>query len=225
MIAYQIIRSNRKTVCIQLTREGEVLVRAPRRCARSYIDQFVRSKASWIASHQVRLREQRAQADAFVLQDGQRLSYCGKDIWVTVLPEHRPELVDNRLILPTGDMDTVREPLRRLTWAAGLPWLRERLAGWEATMGIDCAQLKMSAARQRWGSCTQGGVIRISGYLLFAPQEAVDYVLIHELAHRRHFDHSRAFWQLVQEYCPDYQAQRRALLQYQQEPFLQSLAK
>ena len=78
-------------------------------------------------------------------------------------------------------------------------------------MGISYRQLKLSTAASRWGSCSRDGVIRISAYLLFAPAEAIDYVLIHELSHRRVFNHSAAFWDVVETYMPDWRHWRQVL--------------
>lgn len=225
MTEYQILRSNRKTLCIQLTREGQVLVRAPKRCPKGYIEEFVRSKEGWILRHQRVLRERSVLREGFSLEDGQMLRLWGRELTLSIVPGQGPEVLENRLLLPTGDMEMLREPLRALIRENALPWLEHRMARWEKAMGLSCRELKMSTARCRWGSCSRDGVIRISIYLVGAPVEAVDYVLIHELAHRRYFDHSRDFWHLVGEYCPDYPARRQALLRYQQEPFLQSLAR
>ena len=225
MTEYQILRSDRQTVCIQLTREGQVLVRAPKRCPKRYIEEFVRSKEGWILRHQRVLQERRELREAFSLEEGQLLRLWGRELTVSIVPGQGPEILGNRLMLPTGDMELLRGPLRALIGENALPWLENRIARWEKAMGLSCRELKMSTARCRWGSCSRDGVIRISIYLFGAPVEAIDYVLMHELAHRRYFDHSRDFWGLVGAYCPDYPARRRALLQYQREPFLQSLAK
>ncbi|MBP3204982.1 MAG: M48 family metallopeptidase, partial [Lachnospiraceae bacterium] len=68
--------------------------------------------------------------------------------------------------------------------------------------------------KTRWGSCSSDGNLNFNCRLLFVPKELVDYVVVHELAHRRHMDHSPAFWQEVETYMPDYRERRKQLKQY-----------
>ena len=105
------------------------------------------------------------------------------------------------------------------------PWLKDRLDHWAAVMGIDYRELKSSTAATRWGSCTRDGVIRISAYLLMAPEKDIDYVLVHELAHRRVFAHNRAFWTLVEQYLPDWRDRRADLKQVEQRLRAQGFGK
>ena len=221
---YRVIRSGRKTVCIQLTDTGEVVVRAPRRCSEEYIRRFVESHRDWIESHRRALLDRNARRDGFSLTEGMEISLCGETVPVHIVPGLRPRLFRGQLILPDGDMDRVRGELLRLAKEQGMPWLRARLDRWAADMGLSYRELKCSTARARWGSCSAEGVIRISVFLLFAPERAIDYVLVHELAHRRHFDHSPAFWRTVEAAMPDYREQKAVLRRFQQEPLIQSLA-
>ena len=222
---YQLIRSNRKTVCIQLSSEGALIVRAPRRCPRAYIDAFVESKADWITAHQGQVLERNARRDAFRFREGDRFSLCGETVTVQIRPGCPLELKDGVLSLPEGDISGSREAILRRARLLGGPWLRERLDRWAGQMGLAYRALKFSTARTRWGSCSRDGVIRISLWLLFAPEKCIDYVLIHELSHLRHFDHSPAFWAEVERVLPDWKARRKALRLFQDDPFLQALAK
>ncbi|MGN0194789.1 MAG: M48 family metallopeptidase, partial [Pseudoramibacter sp.] len=68
-------------------------------------------------------------------------------------------------------------------------------------------------ASHRWGSCSSKKSINFSWKLMMADGEAIDSVVVHELCHLRYLNHSKAFWQLVAQYCPDYQKQRKKLNQ------------
>ena len=221
---YQVIRSGRKTLCIQLTASGDVVVRAPRRCSRAYIDGFVAEHQDWIDIHRAKLLERSALRDGFFLREGDAITLCGEIFTVHLVEGLKPRLFRGQMILPSGDMSRVRSDILHLAKYYGLPRLKQRLDLWAERMEIDYREMKMSSARTRWGSCSRDGVIRVSVYLVFAPERAIDYVLVHELAHRRHFDHSRAFWTLVEAAMPDYRQQRQFLRSFQQEPLLLSLA-
>jgi hypothetical protein len=222
---YTVIRSDRRTLCIQIDREGRVIVRAPRRCAKSYIDQFVRDHAQWVEEHQAAAENNLKAQDEFLFRTGDKISFCGKTYTVRLAPGCKVRLGHEDLFLPSGEPEVIRKPFLDVCKRAALPWLNVRLDQWAEKMGLSYQDVKLSAARTRWGSCSRDGVIRISIFLLFAPEQAIDYVLVHELAHRRVFNHSAAFWQVVAQTMPDYDQWRRVLRQFQTRPMLRSLSK
>ena len=89
--------------------------------------------------------------------------------------------------------------------------LPERVAYWAARMGVEPAGITITAARTRFGSCSGKNRLNFSLYLMDYPAEAIEYVVVHELAHIRHHDHSTAFYGEVARYLPDWRS-RRALL-------------
>lgn len=90
-------------------------------------------------------------------------------------------------------------------------FLPQRLALWSQHMALDPSALKIRHYRSRWGSCDQHGRITFNNRLMMAPQSIIDYVVIHELSHLVHLNHSQRFWQLVARYCPDHRQKRRWL--------------
>ena len=77
-----------------------------------------------------------------------------------------------------------------------------------AALGLPFGRLGLRDTRSRWGSCTSRGDLMLSWRLILAPPEVLDYVAAHEVAHLRHLDHSRAFWETVEELLPGYLEQR-----------------
>lgn len=169
MTDYRLIRSRRRTVALEITREGEVLVRAPMRMPRAMIDAFVAARKDWIAAHLAKVRTWR---------------------------EAHPPLTDDQV-----------EALRRRAREV----LPGKVAHYAALMGVQPTAVRITSARTRFGSCSAKNSISFSLYLMQYPDEAVDYVVVHELAHIRHHDHSPAFYDEVARYLPDYKA-RMALL-------------
>ena len=80
-----------------------------------------------------------------------------------------------------------------------------------ARRGPRAAQVHLSSALARWGSCNSRREVRLAWRLVKAPRELIDYVICHELAHLRHMNHSSAFWAEVARQCPDYRRLRDEL--------------
>lgn len=93
--------------------------------------------------------------------------------------------------------------------------LRKRLPSiiehYSQLMGLFPAKVAIRDTRSRWGSCSSAGHISLCWRLIMAPQEVLDYVVVHELAHLRHMNHSPEFWSLVADYCPTYKEHRQWL--------------
>lgn len=93
-------------------------------------------------------------------------------------------------------------------------WIRRRahqllppkLQALSRRTGLEYAGVGIRSQKTRWGSCSSRGHISLNDQLLFLPADTVDYLMIHELCHTRHLDHSPRFWRLVQTHCPDYRA-------------------
>lgn len=222
---YTLVRSRRKTLCIQIGAQGQVIVRAPQRCSRSYIDRFVAEKQGWITEHQAQVLHTLAQRAAFAFQTGDIFPFCGRELRVKLAPGMKPCIHGGTLYLPSGEVSVIQGPLLKLLNRTARPWLKERLDHWAAVMGIEYRELKSSTAATRWGSCTRDGVIRISAYLLMAPEADIDYVLVHELAHRRVFAHNRDFWAIVETYLPDWRERRADLKRVEQRLRAQGFGK
>lgn len=89
-----------------------------------------------------------------------------------------------------------------------------RLAYYAPLLGVQYGRVTIRHQKTRWGSCSSLGNLNFNCLLMLTPIEVVDYVVVHELAHRIHMNHSRAFWSEVEKILPDYREQRRWLKVY-----------
>lgn len=94
---------------------------------------------------------------------------------------------------------------------------RARAEFFASSMGVRFHSLALSNAKGRWGSCAPGGRVRLNWRLVFAPSDVLDYVIVHELAHLKHADHSPRFWHEVEKVLPDHKLRRRWLRTHQAE--------
>ena len=169
MDKYELVRSRRKTLAIEVDRTGRVVIRAPMRATGEQIERFVAAHADWIARAQAR---QRARLAAHPEPDEAR----------------RAELIRR-----------AKEELP------------PKVAYYAQLMGVQPTGVRITSARTRFGSCSGKNSLCFSWRLMEYPEAAVDYVVVHELAHITHKNHGPRFWALVERYMPDYRA-RRALL-------------
>ena len=104
------------------------------------------------------------------------------------------------------------EELRALGERA-VAFLPERVAHFAALLGVSYGRITIRCQRTRWGSCSAQGNLNFNCLLMLTPPEVIDSVVAHELCHRKHMDHSAAFYAELRRVCPDYDAQRRWLKQ------------
>lgn len=171
MTEYTLIRSDRRTLALEITPELTVVVRAPYRCAQREIDRFVAAHTDWLERHMA-IQRRRQQAAAA------------------------------RQVTPEQEAELRRQAQQ---------YIPGRVAEYSARMGLTPAGVRITGAQKRFGSCSGKNRLCFSWRLMQYPPEAIDYVVVHELAHIRHHDHSAAFWSLVERTMPDFR-RRQALL-------------
>ena len=94
--------------------------------------------------------------------------------------------------------------------------LEERAAYFASRMGVSYQKISVRAAKTRWGSCSAKGNLNFHWKLILMPPQVLDYVVVHELAHRKEMNHSPAFWAEVEKILPDYRERRKWLKTYGQ---------
>ena len=119
------------------------------------------------------------------------------------------------ILRATGGASTPRLRAGLRTWLlrAARTRLEPRVAAIAHAMGVHYSQVSIRRQRSRWGSCSARGTISLNCCLLFQRPEVVDYLIVHELTHVKHMNHSARFWQAVERHCPDWRALDRELVQ------------
>lgn len=212
-IEYRILKTRRNRY-IRLTVSGKsgVRVSAPRGVPEREVHAMVRERGEWILDRLRHFQEIESQQPRWTFTDGQRVLLLGE--WRT-LRVISWEWNAGKVTLENGEV-IIRVPFRYLMDQAVVGqlfyrWLRRwadqelqrRIGLLSASMELAPARLTIRAQRSKWGSCNALGNISLNLYLMHAPVEVIDYILIHELAHLRELNHSAKFWTLVEDYCPD----------------------
>ncbi|GAA4352074.1 M48 family metallopeptidase [Kangiella taiwanensis] len=204
---YEIVRSDRKTLSIEVHHQ-KVKVRAPKKAPEDWIESFVYQKAKWIARKLV--EQAKRDESRLKLIDGQVIHYLGQDRVISVISgPNRITLSNNSLIIQNKELtdESLSKQLDRWLLTQAKAILPSKVEALAEHMGL---QRKLSGIRFRktktqWGHCTRQGVVQLNQLILLTPMFVIDYLIIHELSHLKHLNHSKRFWSLVQKYCPDYQ--------------------
>ncbi len=123
--------------------------------------------------------------------------------WIAEKQEKAKARLTATPVLPESEIKTLKEKARTV--------LTEKTEQYAAKMGVRYTHVGITSAQTRFGSCSAKGSINYSYRLMLYPDAVWDYIVVHELCHLKHFDHSKAFWQTVETYLPDYK-ERAALL-------------
>lgn len=171
-IEYHLIRSDRRSIGIEVDREGKVMVRAPYSCEKKRIDRFLLEKENWIRQ-KVKLQKENA-----------------------MKRQEKREM-------PEAEKKYYRNLAREVLGA--------RTGYYARKMGVTYGRISIREQKTRWGSCSSAGNLNFNWKLVLMPPELLDYVVVHELAHRKEMNHSPRFWAIVERELPDYCNRREKL--------------
>ena len=142
----------------------------------------------------------------YVGEDEIRRFVTGKRAWIL---KHLNELKNS----VSGDEDGVRltESEMRLLMVRAKRVIPQRAAHYAPIVGVTYGRITIRRQKSRWESCSSGGNLNFNCLLMLVPPKVLDYVVVHELCHRKEMNHSPKFWAVVEEVLPDYKKRRKWL--------------
>ncbi|WP_415887879.1 M48 family metallopeptidase [Neptuniibacter sp. QD37_6] len=217
---YKIIRSaRRKTAAIQVDEYG-VSIRVPLWVTDQWIEDWVAKKQVWI-SHQQAVMSQNLKMFCLKTEKGAPFPFLGNEYFLDWCDGKRWDVVleGDKLLVIVGkrrssrksDSERVETYLKKWFKEQAEKLISERILYWAQKKGVQYNSLKFKDFKRRWGSCSARGEITFNWRLVFADKNVIDYVVIHELSHLTHLNHSPEFWALVEKYCPDWKVMRSYL--------------
>lgn len=234
MIEYHLVRSHRKTLSLQVKR-GQVYVRAPHHADDHFIEAFIKQKKAWLKARIIEQNQTRDLCCDF--SQGSQLFLFGQLVTLNIELEHENTHSEATLTtLESGQQSlNVRLSSRiqnRLhtsaQWAVAIKKQLECYFAQQAThiilpkvdyysqlTNLSPSSVKIRQYTARWGSCNNKGQLSFNYLLMMLPIEVIDYVIVHELCHLQHLNHSKHFWQLVSKYYPRHQEAKQWIKMHQ----------
>ena len=230
-IEYVLIQGRRKTISITVEPDQKVLVKAPDQVSREEIQHVVQKKAPWIIKKRRRLADQSA-TDVLGFTEGRQLWYQGKAYFLKIYKEEnqkeskqeaakkeafvmererekrhgRVALLGEQMIVyaESGQDAEIRKHLLQWYYQQAGQWIAKLVANYSSFFEESVNRISIKDQKSLWGSCSSKRNMNFNWRLLMAPEPVCDYVIIHELCHLVHMNHSADFWHLVESICPAY---------------------
>ncbi len=214
-VAYLFQRVRRRSIGFVVGPDG-LEVRAPKWVTLKEVEMGLQERGEWVLRKWAEIQERQKNIRQIEWRDGASLDYLGAPIHLRLSPSQgHSELNMQRelkLALPlNADASQIRDAVQAWLMREARALFEMRLHHFAPLMGVQWRKLSLSNAGSRWGSARIDGAIRLNWRLIHLKSEAIDYVVVHELAHLREMNHSPAFWKVVAEVLPDHSERRKEL--------------
>lgn len=209
-----IIKPKLKRMYISVDSKNGVVVKTPD-VPESKVIELVHKKAGWILKKRALVQESLSD---FEFETGSRLPYLGKRYYLK-LEEDKAAGVGKAYLTFNHSKFTLRynpylmkeEYMHKALDEFYREKAKERMTAlakqWADTMGLTYTKITFKKVAKRWGSCSSRGNIMFNYEAIKLPIDCLEYIVVHELAHLKHHDHSKDFWKLVEKYLPNYKDQ------------------
>jgi predicted metal-dependent hydrolase len=207
----KIIRSRRRTIALEVTPAATVIVRAPLRAPVEYIEEIILQKSVWILRKMDEMKR-RLLSPCHEYAEGELFLFLGRSYPLHIVEDGSITIErSDRLYVSSTLLPDIRNHLKHWYREEARKEIRARCMWFSLKTGYVPATIRITDARQRWGSCTHKGGLSFSWRLIQALPEIIDYVVVHELVHISQPDHSKKFWDKVRKIMPDYEQRRNWL--------------
>ena len=210
----QIRRTNRRKTATVKIEQGVVQVVVPKTLSQQAIDDLIANKSNWIRQKLI-LQQSVPVSKPKQFVSGESFTYLGRNYRLKVLPgQVEPVKLKHGYLHVTvppdqkSDHRLIRQRLRDWYLHRAIDKLEQKSIKYSEQMGVQPTQIKVKEYKSRWGSCNSRGEISYNWKIIMTPHRIVDYVVIHELCHLIHHNHSPEYWHQVRSIVPDYQEKR-----------------
>jgi predicted metal-dependent hydrolase len=212
-----IVNPKLKHIYLSFDERGNLVIKSPK-VSHKRIEQLLLKKASWITKSREKLEEKKGKALDF--SQGLELYYKGKayPLGLVVYEKKRTKLVFDgekfTIFYSHYDEALFQKHIDLFYKKEAQLFIPEYVSIWAKTMGLKPKNIAFRKTKRQWGSCSSRNDLSFNTMMMKLPQDMIQYIIVHELAHITHKHHQKAFWGLVQKYLPEYKTQVKALKAY-----------
>ncbi len=217
---YKVIKKDIKNITIRINEKGEVYVIAPLNVSYPSIEEIVKNKIGWI-QESVKIAKTRIyKMKSLGLLDGRKLLWMGNLLKIEVqqadIKKCYVEIVEDKIIVYGRDVllkneENIKKSICEFYRQKAKIIFRKRVDIYRKNLNVYPKKITIRCQKTRWGSCSSDGNINFNYKILMAPVEIIDYVVVHELCHLVHMNHSKDYWRLVESIIPQYKSRRKWL--------------
>jgi|TARA_B110000495_G_C22849872_1_gene495570 predicted metal-dependent hydrolase len=203
----------KKTISIQI-KNGLIDVRAPQHITQVEIDSFIQKKMSWIKK-KVDIQNKIIAPKRKKFLNSENFLFMGKEckLNITILKNKKNYIDDSaiQIVMKEKDINNkskVKAVLEKTYRKYALQILTEKTMFIASSINVEPEKIKVRSYKGRWGTCSYRKDISFNWKLIMAPEKIIEYVIVHELCHLIHFNHSKNFWESVENILPDYKLRK-----------------
>jgi predicted metal-dependent hydrolase len=206
VVVEKIIRSNRKSIAIQVTNNGTIIIKAPKQASDEAINIAITRKIYWI-EEKLKMVQSRPKFKEKEFVNGEGFLYLGNYYRLQINKNQKEPLIlkDKYFCLSENYLHKAREVFIGWYKEKALEVISERVKFYAKMNGFRYNKINITEATTRWGSCSVNGNLNFSWKLIMAPLSVIDYVVVHELAHLEEKHHGEKFWDKVRLMMPNYE--------------------
>ena len=204
---YIVFKQKRKTASIAIDKELKVIVKVPRYMSQKQIKCLVEKYEDWIKTT---LEEKKVLNATQDFINTKKLLYLGT-YWPITLEQgdfSKAKITFDEArgfhIQTSGDKAQLREVVEEFYREKAKLYLKHLTDQYATRLGVTYHKINIRKQNTRWGSCSKQGNLSYNLRVLCAPMEMIEYIVLHEVMHLRHFNHSQSFWKAIEEEMPDY---------------------
>lgn len=210
VIEYEIIRRKRKTICIKINEDGAVIVSAPLRISKEYILLVLKNRVNWILEKQKEIKQRSLAKVKRDFTEGSTFMYLGQEYPLHLVFDEKSKNINielnEQLNIYTNTMDIEKLKIALEKWyrEETLKIVTKRINYYSNHFKDKVTDIRVKEQKRRWASCTGKNAILFNWRCSMARADVLDYIVVHEMCHMDHRNHSKYFWNRVQEILPDY---------------------
>ncbi len=227
VIEFEIIKRKRKSICIKIDIEGRVVVAAPMRTSEDRIINLVREKAEWIVKKQAEMTSLSEKKIERKFENGSTFMYLGNEYPVHIIYNEsyknirvlfggktlRSPYDGKHFIIYTNthDEEILKKSMEKWYRERTIELVKKKIKLYENCFEDKVTEIRVKEQKRRWASCTGKNAILFNWRCSMAREDVVEYIVVHEMCHFEHRDHSKNFWNRVESIMPDYKEKHEYL--------------